>query len=121
LCRLHATLRALDHPGLHVTLYDGDTVSESNVGRQRFSALDVGQYKANVLINRINLFYGLSWQGIPADWSPEVNLGDFAISATDSAAVRHAIADTADDLNTRSFGFSRQRLWLDFGNGRTDG
>lgn len=36
LARLDVTLRSLDHPGLHVTLYDPDTVSQSNIGRQLF-------------------------------------------------------------------------------------
>lgn len=42
LARLDVTLRALRHPGLHVTLYDPDTVSASNIGRQLFGASDLG-------------------------------------------------------------------------------
>ncbi len=42
--------------GLEVTLMDGDTVSETNCVRQPFSWSDVGQNKATILINRINLF-----------------------------------------------------------------
>ena len=37
LARLDITLRALGHPGLFVTLYDPDIVTESNIGRQLFS------------------------------------------------------------------------------------
>ena len=36
LARLDVTLRALGHPGLFVTLYDPDIVTEANIGRQLF-------------------------------------------------------------------------------------
>ena len=34
LARLDTALRGLGHPGLFVTLYDPDTVTEANIGRQ---------------------------------------------------------------------------------------
>ena len=37
---------------------DADTVSDTNCVRQPFSWSDIGQNKATVLINRINLFWG---------------------------------------------------------------
>ena len=41
LARLHFALKALGHEyGLDVTLIDDDVVSESNIGRQRFSPVD---------------------------------------------------------------------------------
>ena len=56
---LHQAMRAWGHAyGLEVTLMDGDMVSETNCVRQPFSWSDVGQNKATVLINRINLFWG---------------------------------------------------------------
>ena len=58
-------LRALGHPGMQVTLADGDTVSESNPVRQSFSPSDVGLNKAEVLINRLNLLCGLAWEALP--------------------------------------------------------
>ena len=54
--------------GLAVALMDADTVSETNCVRQPFSASDIGQNKAAVLINRINLFWGTHWQAVPAHW-----------------------------------------------------
>ena len=44
--------------GLEVVMMDADTVSETNCVRQPFSISDIGQNKATVLINRINLFWG---------------------------------------------------------------
>ena len=64
---LHQAMRVWGHPyGLEVTLMDGDTVSETNCVRQPFSWSDVGQNKATVLINRINLFWGTKWNDQPA-------------------------------------------------------
>ena len=64
---LHQAMRAWGHGyGLEVTLMDGDTVSETNCARQPFSWSDVGQNKATVLINRINLFWGTKWSAQPS-------------------------------------------------------
>ena len=40
LARLDVTLRALGHPGLFVTLYDPDIVTDANIGRQLFGCSD---------------------------------------------------------------------------------
>lgn len=62
---LHRALLALGHPGLQVGLADGDLVSESNLVRQSFYPSDVGLNKATVVINRINMSCGLSWEALP--------------------------------------------------------
>ena len=36
LARMSVALQALGHPGLHVTVFDPDTVTEANIGRQLF-------------------------------------------------------------------------------------
>lgn len=61
LAQIAVALPQLGHPGLDVTVMDDDTVSASNVGRQLFTLADIGRPKAAVLVNRINLAYGLSW------------------------------------------------------------
>ncbi|MEQ9223924.1 MAG: PRTRC system ThiF family protein [Salinisphaeraceae bacterium] len=114
LCRLHMTLCALDHPGgLQVACFDGDDVSASNIGRQRFGRSDIGQNKAVTLVNRINLFYGLTWSAVPFHWSKDemASSCDLLITAVDSAAVRQEIAAH----------HGGQCLWLDFGNGASSG
>lgn len=45
---------------MHV--YDPDTVSEANMGRQLSGAFDVGQSMAHFLVNRINAFFGTAWE-----------------------------------------------------------
>ena len=61
------------HPsGLAVTVIDGDRISAANCVRQPFSASEIGLFKSVVLINRLNLFWGLDWQAVPqhlATWA----------------------------------------------------
>ena len=64
---LHQAMLAFGHPGgLQVTLIDPDTVSETNCVRQPFCRTEIGFPKAIVLAHRINLFWGLNWQGMQA-------------------------------------------------------
>jgi PRTRC genetic system ThiF family protein len=59
---LDQAMRVWGHPyGLQVSIMDADIVSETNCVRQPFSASDIGQNKATVLINRINMFWGTKW------------------------------------------------------------
>ena len=54
---LHQAMRVWGHShGLEVCIMDADAVSETNCVRQPFSASDVGQNKATVLINRTTCF-----------------------------------------------------------------
>ena len=71
LARLDTALRGLGHPGLFVTLYDPDTVTEANIGRQLFGPSDLGQNKAQCLVTRINNFFGNDWKA-QADIYPAV-------------------------------------------------
>ena len=94
LARLDITLRALGHPGLFVTLYDPDIVTESNIGRQLFSISDVGLNKAQCLITRINNFFGNDWKAFP-DIYPVIlkdtrrdNLANITITCTDNIKSR---------------------------------
>lgn len=64
LFQLHMTLINLGSAGLNVTVYDDDTVSQSNIGRQAFWQADVGMMKAEVLVDRYNRFGGLNWKAV---------------------------------------------------------
>lgn len=117
LARLDIAMKALGHPyGLHVTAFDGDRVSEANVGRQLYSPADVGRFKAIVTIHRLNQFYGLDWIAQPyryEDCQRNTLLGssaDLVVSCVDSRAARRAIHAWLFD------GYSNYRYWLDLGN-----
>jgi len=119
---LHQAMRAWGHPhGLEVTLMDGDLVSETNCVRQPFSWSDVGQNKATVLINRINLFWGTKWNALPVcfDESTLRSSGDrnpdFLIGCVDTRAARKVIEQS---VIKRS---SYVAYWLDLGNNAASG
>lgn len=113
---LHQALLAYGHPGgLHVRLVDGDTISTANCVRQPFCRTEVGLYKAVVLANRLNLFWGLDWEGISEHLSPKLRFDDvqIVIGCVDSAAARRIIKDW-------TAGYSRVHYWVDLGN-KADG
>jgi len=68
---LHQSLVAHGHPGgLDVTVVDGDTISPTNCVRQPFARPEIGLNKAIVLVSRLNLFWGLKWEAVPAHLQP---------------------------------------------------
>lgn len=121
LARLDRGLRALGHPrGLDVIVFDPDKVSEANVGRQLFSAADIGHYKACVLVHRINQYFGLNWEAQPLEYPIMDAMWihqhlDIVISCVDSAKARRMIYR---DLCNRT---NRANYWLDMGNRQHDG
>ena len=93
LVNLHHTLLAFGHPGLHVTVYDADTVSESNLVRSSFFPTDVGLNKAAVLVNRVNLSYGLEWQAVPEKVETLERGADLLLCCVDNRAARAQLAE----------------------------
>ncbi|MBI5720656.1 MAG: PRTRC system ThiF family protein [Burkholderiales bacterium] len=117
LARLDIAMRALGHPyGLHVSAFDADRVSEANVGRQLYSAADVGRHKAIVTLHRLNQFYGLDWVAVPRRYEDAQQMNQFdrgadiLISCVDSRAARRLLHRMAFDT------YAGYRYWLDLGN-----
>lgn len=116
LAQLHHAMLALGHPGgLHVYVIDDDVVSPANVGRQMFYPSDIGQAKADVLVNRINLAMGTTWESCVARLKPGSNLQniDILIGCVDTREARAAIRSVGEKS---SIGY-----WLDLGNKVADG
>jgi PRTRC genetic system ThiF family protein len=118
---LHQAMKVWGHAGgLQVMLADGDLVSETNCVRQPFASADVGLNKAVVLINRVNLFWGLQWQAHPEHFhkdslrtnSPGPHL---IIGCVDTRAARQAI------LSAVTRGNESIVYWLDLGNNASSG
>ena len=115
---LHYALLAGGHPsGIRVCVIDGDRITETNCVRQPFSLGEVGLYKAQVLINRLNLFWGLDWKAIPQNLTEASILDrpDIVIGCVDTRAARRVIHSklTGHQANTS--------YWLDLGNHATGG
>ena len=124
---LHLSMLAQGHPyGLSVTVMDGDTISPFNSVHQPFTRSEIGLNKAIVLVNRINLFWGLNWQAIPqaltaqtlapsyAGYGEPHLRPDIVIGCVDSHAARAIIAQS-------TAGFSGVGYWLDVGNTASSG
>ena len=88
---------------------------------QPFSVSDIGQNKATVLINRINLFWGTRWRAEPT-YFDEQTFGrindrsiDLLIGCVDTRAARSIIARTLTKARNRT------AYWLDLGNNAASG
>ena len=129
LARMDMALRALGHPGLHVTIFDPDTVSEANIGRQLFSESEIGLNKAVALVTRINRFFGSTWvaedRRYPVRKTGKEDKGHTAnivITCTDNIRSRLDLwrflkscrKDTPPDHATPFY-------WMDFGNAQFTG
>ena len=125
LARMSMALQALGHPGLHVTVFDPDTVSEANIGRQLFSESELGQNKAVALVTRINRFFGYTWMAEGYHYplhrkedkeNPELaNIMDNIRSRLDLWKVlkRHRKINVNNE--------KAPIYWMDFGNAQTTG
>lgn len=108
---LQQALVAAGHPGLSVTLMDGDTISPTNCVRQPFSRSEIGLKKATVLAHRINTFWGFDWRATPRHLGrnePGVHGVDIVIGCVDSRKARAAIKNVC--FRTKA------KYWLDIGN-----
>lgn len=116
LTSMHKALRAFDFTGLHVTLIDPDTISESNLARQSFYPSDLGLNKATTLINRYNLAHNLTWKAEPRHVTEEdLRNCDIVITCVDNRAARALVHKTV----TQSHNFVA--YWLDLGNSSNTG
>jgi PRTRC genetic system ThiF family protein len=113
--------------GLNVTVMDADTVSPTNCVRQPFGAADIGQNKATILINRINLFHQISWHSDETFFSQGAqnntgssydNTVDFVISCVDTRAARREMHEA---FNNVMGPWRSVRYWLDIGNNASNG
>jgi PRTRC genetic system ThiF family protein len=106
---LHQALLAAGYPGLYVIVADGDKVTATNCVRQPFSESEIGLYKSVVLVNRLNLFWGLNWHASTEYVTAKTQgKADIIISCVDTRAARLEI--------TKSPLFKECVYWLDLGN-----
>lgn len=128
LARLDVTLRALGHPGLFVTLYDPDIVTEANIGRQLFGYSDMGLNKAQCLVTRINNFFGNDWKAVP-DIFPAMmknacrdNMANITITCTDNIKSRLDLWNILKAVQIPDYrDYATPLYWMDFGNTQTSG
>lgn len=114
LARMHVSLRALGHPfGFNVAAWDPDEVTAANAGRQLFSPSDIGLKKATLLVERVNRYYGLAWDGYGEAFNRQtLQRPSIVVGCVDNNKTRKRIHDLV--LNTSCY-------WLDCGNESTWG
>src|ERR1700683_4771474 len=112
---LHQAMKVWGHAGgVQVMLADGDQVSDTNCVRQPFAAADVGLNKATVLINRVNLFWGLRWQAHPEHFHKDSLRTNSAgphliVGCVDTRTARQPILSAVTRANDSTV------YWLDLG------
>jgi PRTRC genetic system ThiF family protein len=122
--QMHASIQALHQQegitcrGLNVDVYDPDTVSPFNVGRQLFYATDIGMNKAEVLVGRVNMAYGTKWKAVAGEYEDGNSLWpDVIITCVDTAKARR-------ELHKKLWAHKYMhdvKYWLDCGNLATVG
>jgi PRTRC genetic system ThiF family protein len=98
--------RRLDTPE-RIVFIDPDVVEMKNVGRQMFTASDVGQHKAQLLATRFNHALGLKIEWANEPFDPETYGGRYQgriiMGAVDNSEARRAISKA-------------HGIWIDAGN-----
>ena len=112
--KMHTTLRSLGREGLKVILWDMDTVSQFNIGRQPFYPADVGKNKAELLINRLKAIDPsiFDWEARVSRFAEDSDVGSRAlmvITCVDNKAARRAVHKVV-------FLQEKALYWLDMGN-----
>ena len=124
LARINIALKSLNHPGLHVTVWDPDTVEKPNIGRQLFAAGDIGQNKAVTLVSRFNRFYGTGWDAVPECITDKTEPGNIIITCVDNVAARKLVANifrTQKKNKNNNYPEENTYYWLDLGNAQHTG
>ena len=126
--RMHHALQQLTHAGFHLTLWDDDTITQANLGRQLFAETELGLHKSTALISRINRFFGTDWKAQPRKFdkntfsiTSQSMQGSIYISCVDTAKARFEIAQILTDLKRPNHYHNTPLYWLDFGNNRHTG
>jgi PRTRC genetic system ThiF family protein len=124
LARINHSLCALGHAGLSVKVFDEDIVTPANLGRQLFTAGELGLNKGVALINRLNRFFGTNWKAVPQMYNigllsaqPDYH-ASITISCVDTIAARFEIAASFDKTGQ---GRDKPLYWCDFGNSQYTG
>lgn len=129
LVRMNIMLLKLDHVGIHVTVMDGDKISDSNIGRQFFYNEDIGKFKAQTVIERINRNFGFNWDCVNEYMTHDNETDDpskitntvfsnFMVSCVDRIDPRIELSNTLND-NKVDFGYhnsDKPLYYIDCGN-----
>lgn len=133
LARINHALLALGEKGIHVEVFDPDTVESPNIGRQLFTEGDLGQNKAICLVSRFNRCFGTHWKALAEKYTPN-GVPNIIISCVDNKDTRIRIGKYFRNANltkkqneanrgnyNSGYGENYQFYWLDLGNMQNSG
>ena len=124
LMEMNYSLVELGHAGLQVRLWDDDSITNANLGRQCFAESELGLYKSAALINRVNRFSGTNWKAETIKFEknafgklPNNAQATIFITCVDNVKSRFAVAEILNELNEiETYNRDKPKYWLDFGN-----
>tara|TARA_Y100000766_G_scaffold271340_1_gene270108 strand:- start:9506 stop:10312 length:807 start_codon:yes stop_codon:yes gene_type:complete len=113
LFQLNNIAHALTGEYFQVEVYDPDTVSAANIGRQAFYPFDIGKNKAEVLVNRFAAFSNQPWEAHPETFDPKID--------SYSHYTKRVIFGCVDTVSARktihtAFADADDCIWIDCGN-----
>ena len=127
LARINEALKKLGHPGLYVTCFDNDRITDSNIGRQLFSPAELGMNKAVALTTRLNRFFATNWKAVPIHYNQHVEENDrianITITCVDSVKARKEIYKVMKSDAKKKNGDPLRKIfyWMDIGNSQNSG
>lgn len=114
------TLNRVRNLDMKVTVWDPDKISKANCGRQLFSHSDIGRFKSDVMVERINKFYSMGWKSEPEKFDPANRSGpsNIVISCVDNIKSRMEIRTIVNNHRDMKYGNREHKnyLWIDTGN-----
>lgn len=126
LARMNHAMNELNHAGFEVRLWDDDSITTANLGRQLFAESELNMYKSVALINRINRFFGTNWKAQTSKYQKDIleyedtqekARATLTISCVDNVKTRFEIAEILETLNKNChYDRDKTKYWLDFGN-----
>lgn len=130
LARVVYAYQVLTNRRVVVTVCDADKVDSANVGRQAFGTNEVGFSKADIMVSRINRFYGFQWLAIPENLKFKSKDNDnyakfssnFLITAVDNIASRREIQKFFNQARLiKNNPEYYPHFWINMGNTKTTG
>lgn len=121
LVALSKTMVELGKKPLDIMVLDPDIIEPHNIGRQKFFPSDVGQYKAETLVNRVNRAYGYDVQFENTKFlARHLYHCNIVISCVDNVKARKKLHKHIKN-KTNPGGYQQLYYWIDTGNSRDTG
>ena len=122
IAKLHFMLKKIyDYPGIDVHVYDPDIVEEHNYIRSNFSPSDIGRYKANVIVSRVNKFYGLQWSAEQEFYKGKTSFNVIILAVDSVEARKTIIANLIENHNQIYAHENHLHYIIDVGNEKNHG